>query len=295
VTIEGATYYLRRGNVSIPNNTVYDERLSYNALGVLVFLMGRPPGAPAGYRQLIRPGVGERAILGAFKELVAAGYRMQFLRRQQVKETGKWTVVTDTYLSEDPLTLDEFKAHHKALTGQDPIEAKGADWETAGKATLASDHAAHSSAPHKRRAQPLKATNPKRGMTNAGARAAAAADAGVLLHCLGCDTQVTRQNLDHQGRCGSCRTTQEPQAAPQAPARAVVDQEPQVDPAEAAAAKAAMFQASLERQAKRLGITVAEYVAMREQAGQQSPAALALGIHKGSRFAPAIDHEGANA
>jgi len=272
--IEGATYYLRRGNVAIPNNTVYDERLSYNALGVLVFLMGRPPGAPAGYRQLIRPGVGERAILGAFKELVAAGYRMQFLRRQQVKDTGKWTVVTDTYLSEEPLTLDEFKAHHKAMTGQDPIEAKGADWETAGKATLASDRAAHRSAPHKRRAQPLGGTNPNRGMTNAGARAAAAADSGVLLHCLGCDAEATRQNLDHKGLCGTCRQQQ----APPAPVKAVVDQEPQVDPAEAAAAKQAMFQASLERQARRLHITVDEYVAMREQAGQQSPAALALGI-----------------
>jgi len=271
---EGGTYYRRRGHVTIPNETVQDQRLSYNALGVLVALMGRPPGSPAGYRQLIRPGVGERAILGAFKELVAAGYRMQFLRREKASSGTGWRVVTDTYLSEDPLTLDEFKDWHKQATGADPMEAKGAEWEAAGKATLASDPAAHKRAAHKRRAQPKGVPTLERGMTNAGARAAAAADSGVLLHCLGCDAEATRQNLDHKGLCGSCRQQQ----APPAPVKAVVDPEPQVDPAEAAAAKQAMFQASLARQASRLHMSVDDYVRMREQAGQQSVAAVALGI-----------------
>ena len=291
--MEGATYYLRRGTVNLPNNTVYDERLSYNALGVLAYLMGRPPGAPAGYRQLIRPGVGERAILGAFKELVAAGYRMQFLRREKASSGTGWRVVTDTYLSEEPLTLDEYKAHHKGLTGQDPIEAKGAEWATAGKATLASDHAAHKREAHKRRAQPKAVPSlQSRGNSNAGA-GAAADSSGVVIHCLGCDAQVGRQNLDHKGQCADCRPPAAP-AAPVAPAAAQVDQEPQLDPAEAEAARLALFQASLERQAKRLHLTVDELLAMREQAGQASPAAAAVKGHKGSRSAPAIDDKGAN-
>lgn len=288
--MEGATYYRRRGNVTVPNETVYDERLSYNALGVLVALMARPPGTAAGYRQLVRPGVGERAILGAFKELVAAGYRMQFLRREKAASGNGWRVVTDTYLSEDPLSLDEFKAWHKSVTGQDPHEAKGADWETAGKATLASDHAAHKRAAHKRRAQPKGVPALNRGVINAGA--SAAADRGVVVHCLGCDAQVGRHNLDHKGQCADCRTAAPP-AAPVAPVAAQVDQEPQADPAEAEAARLALFQASLERQARKLHLTVDELLAMREQAGQQSPAAAAVQGNKGSRSAPAIDDKGA--
>jgi hypothetical protein len=127
-------------------------------------------------------------------------------------------------------------------------------------------------------------------MTNAGA---SNADSGTTLHCLGCDTPTTRQNLDHQGRCAVCRAEEAP-TAPPAPVAAEVAPDPQVDPAEAEAARLALFQASLARQAKKLHLTVDEYVAMREQAGQVSPAAVALGMNKGSRSAPAIDMKGAN-
>jgi hypothetical protein len=289
--IEGQTYYRKRGNVTVPNGTVYDERLSYNALGILVMLMARPPGTSAGYRQLLRPGVGERAILGAFKELVAAGYRMQFYRRERASSGNGWRLLTDTYLSEEPLPLDEFKAWHKQVTGQDPIEAQGAPWESAGKATLASDHAAHKREAHKRRAQPKGVSTLRRGAINAGA--SQAAEDGALAPCLGCDAQVSRLNLDHTGNCQDCRRSLQAQAAAVAAARAVEDESPQVDPAEAAAARQALFQASLERQAKRLHITVDELVAMREQAGQESPAAVALGINKRSRSAPALTASGA--
>jgi len=285
---EGATYYRRRGHVTVPNETVYDDRLSYNALGVLVMLMARPEGTKSGYRQLLRPGVGERSILGAFKELVAGGYRMQFWRRER-KQGGGWGLITDTYLSETPLSLDEFKQWHKELHGVDPIEAKGADWELASKATLASDHAAHNRGAHKRRAQPKGVPTLRRGMNQGGA---AAADNGALAPCLGCDAQVSRLNLDHTGNCPDCRKSLQAQAAAVAAARAVEDESPTVDPAEAEQARLALFQASLERQARKLHLTVPELLAMREQLGQLSPAAAAVQGNKGSRFAPAIDHKG---
>jgi hypothetical protein len=299
--LDGGHHTYRRGYLTLPNETAWDDRLSYNALGLLAHLMARNPNGPMGYRNLMRPGVGEKAILGGFRELVAAGYRMQF--RRQIHKPGKRpTMVTDTYHSEDPRPLEWYVAQHKKIYGIDPIFIADITdlLEDASKAALASVSGAHKSGALKRgarkRAAQQKAFQPLADAeeNNQGQAAAvepqeAQEDPAVeQLHCLGCDAVTRRQDLDDAGQCGSCleQIRQEGLAAAAAAAEA-----PAVSDEEAAAATRELFQKSLERQAKRLHISVEELVAMREQAGQESPAAVALGI-KGCRSAPAHDRSG---
>jgi len=298
--LDGGHHTYKRGYLTLPNETAWDDRLSYNALGVLAHLMARNPNGPMGYRALMRPGVGEKAILGAFKELVAAGYRMQF-RRQVFKPGKRPTMVTDTYHSEDPRPLSWYEEQHVKIYGEDPIHIATVMecLEDASKAALASVSVAHKSGALKRgarkRAAQQKAFQPladaEGNNQGEGAELAPEAqdpDAGQeVVHCLGCDVVTPRMFLDDSGQCDHCqqqakleRIRQEELAAAQA-----------VDPEEAAAAKRELFQRSLERQAKKLHITVEELVAMREQAGHTSVAAEALGI-KGCRSAPAHDRSG---
>ena len=296
--LAGSHHTYRRGYLTLPNETAWDQRLSYNALGVLAHLMARNPGGAMGYRALIRPGVGERSILGAFKELVGAGYRMQF--RRQVQQPGKRpTMVTDTYHSEDPRPLEWYVAQHVKIYGSDPILVPSvmAHLEEAGKGTLASESVAHKSGALKRgarkRAAQQKAFQPldKSEGNNQGVdvedddleELGGPADPGQeLLHCLGCDAVVKRMDTNERGQCDACS-----RLVP------VVAQEPELDPAEAEAARVALFQASLERQAKRLHITVEQLLELRATAGHKTAAAVALG-NKGSRSAPAMDNSGAS-
>lgn len=287
--LAGSHHTYRRGYLTLPNETAWDQNLSYNALGVLAHLMARNPGGAMGYRALIRPGVGERSILGAFRELVAAGYRMQF-RRQVQKPGQRPTMVTDTYHSEDPRPLDWYVAQHVKIYGQEPILVPSiqAILEEASKGTLASDSVALKSGALKRgarkRAAQQKAFQPldKSEGEKPGGDAeedeleelGGPTDLGQeLLHCLGCDALVKRMDLDDRGTCGCS-----PRAAAAAPP------EPVLDPVEAEQARQAFLQASLERQAKRERITVAELL-RRRAAGE--------GI-KDSRSAPAMDDKGAS-
>lgn len=296
--LDGGHHTYKRGYLTLPNETAWDDRLSYNALGVLAHLMARNPNGPMGYRALMRPGVGEKAILGAFKELVAAGYRMQF-RRQVFKPGKRPTMVTDTYHSEDPRPLAWYEEQHIKIYGEDPIHIATVMEcleEAASKAALASPSGAHKSGALKRgarkRAAQQKAFQPLADAeeNNQGEGAAVEPqeaqdrDAGQeQVHCLGCDVITPRMFLDDSGQCEHCQ-----QQAKQERLAAAAAQEPAPDPAEVEAARLAMFQRSLERQAKKLHITVDELVAMREQAGHTSVAAVALGI-KGCRSAPAHD------
>jgi len=111
---QGKTFTVRRGQTAVPNRTIYDgfvglgvkdgvaNRLSIQALGVLVLALSRPDDAPAGYRAYEGRGMGRDALLKALRELNAAGLRWQFKRA-----TASGTMVTDTIISESPLTEDE--------------------------------------------------------------------------------------------------------------------------------------------------------------------------------------------
>lgn len=152
---EGITRVRRRGAVVLDNNTVYDDTLSYTALGVLAVLLARPDEAPKGYRTLLRPnaGVGQKSILSAFRELRAGGYRYQFLRTVTTPDGNK--VYTDTYIYDTPVTLEMAQRDHFVEHG---IPAIPVPDRRKGKGTLASlrdahDRDAHERAAHDRVAQ----------------------------------------------------------------------------------------------------------------------------------------------
>jgi hypothetical protein len=89
----------------VPNATVYDDRLSYSALGLLLVLLSRPDAAPHGYRDLTGRGLGEKAVRAALRELDGAGYRHQ-LKMRPFGDTGRGgtgRMLTLTLVSEDPI------------------------------------------------------------------------------------------------------------------------------------------------------------------------------------------------
>lgn len=111
--MSGKTFVKRRGTTAVPNATVHDTALSYTALGVLVVALGRKASrAGNGYRSFTGRREGQAAILRAFGELEAAGYRHQFRRRQG----GKF--VTDTVWCEEPISPDRAAAWWSKMTGQ---------------------------------------------------------------------------------------------------------------------------------------------------------------------------------
>lgn len=295
---EGVTRFRRRGQVLLPNATVYDDRISYAALGILAVLLARPDEAPKGYRTLLRPeaGVGQASLLRALSELNQAGYRAQFLRTA-TSARKKNIVVTDTYISEDPLTPEQFRTWHREATGQEPIGMpdRRKSKDTPARVSDAHNRDAHDRGAHEAGAQtkafpgssklsneyqegadapgaPEAPAQAKRAADadspNGRARRAtsAAADASELeavdlerIHCLGCDHTAYRHELDGQGRCPSCRA----QAHAEADAQAAAAQQPQ-DPAEVARLAAEAKHASLVRQARRQRITVDELLAKRQ-------------------------------
>lgn len=122
----GKTFVVRRGMTAVPNRTVYDDRLSYAALGVLTVLLARPDGAPAGYRDLMGRGLGQAAMLTALRELDAAGYR-HLIRRAGPR--GRF--VTDVVVSEVPITPEAAQQH---LSGR-PLPGLDVPRTMRGKAT----------------------------------------------------------------------------------------------------------------------------------------------------------------
>lgn len=122
MSAEGITRVKRRGALVLDNNTVYDQSISYTALGVLAVLLARPDDAPKGYRTLKRPeaGVGQASILSAFRELREAGYRYQFLRPETTPSGNR--VYTDTYIYETPVSLEMAKRDHFEATGKVAID-----------------------------------------------------------------------------------------------------------------------------------------------------------------------------
>ena len=147
MSIEGITRVKRRGAVILPNETVYDDTLSYTALGVLAVLLARPDEAPKGYRTLMRPnaGVGQKSILSAFRELRAGGYRYQFLRTVTTPNGNK--VYTDTYIYDAPATPEMAKRDHFESTGCMAVDVPD---KRPSKATLASLRDAHERDAHER-------------------------------------------------------------------------------------------------------------------------------------------------
>lgn len=119
----GRTLVVRRGHTVVPNATVYDERLSYAALGLLTVLIARPETdahgnrLPMGYRALAGRGMGEKATRDALAELDAAGYRHLF-----TTAAGRKGMRTDVVISDEPLTREEAEVR---LFGEPLVDPAG--------------------------------------------------------------------------------------------------------------------------------------------------------------------------
>lgn len=240
---EGTLRVRRRGAVIVPNETIYDQSLSYNALGLLAVLLARPEDAPRGYRTLMRPGVGQKAILGGFKELREAGYRYQFLR-SVAQPKGRPKLVTDTYVSDTPISLEEAKRWHFEATGEVGYEAgekKAAQQhgeESATKGNLASlcgahSSGAHSSGAHSRVAQSkdfpgLEKNTQGKSIIGETPENEAPEPRLELVECTVCHHYFRPTSLDAAKVCGGCN-----KAAERA-AKQVEPPAPEIGPARAA-------------------------------------------------------------
>jgi hypothetical protein len=237
--LEGATRVRRRGAVIVPNETVYDASLSYNALGLLAVLLARPEDAPQGYRTLMRPGVGQKAILNGFKELREGGYRYQFLRRI-AGPSGRPTLVTDTYVVDSPISLEQARQWHYEATGEVAIErgeaaAKKAAGEAAAAAgtptpedaskdTLASLSDAHSSDAHSSDAHSRVAQSKSfpglekntQGKSVIGETPENTAPQLELIECNVCHHYARRENLNDAGVCTRCSAAAAREPQPEA-------------------------------------------------------------------------------
>lgn len=95
----GEYFVVRRGATALRNEVVFDERISYAALGILARALASPEGANLGYRAFVGRGLGEKAVRAAMWELESVGYRFRFTLR---KSSGR--VRTLTIFSDEPMS-----------------------------------------------------------------------------------------------------------------------------------------------------------------------------------------------
>ena len=95
-------FVVRRGATALRNETVWDERISFGALGILARALATRPGANLGYRAFTGRGMGEKAVRAALRELEDAGYRHRFTVR-----AGGGLLRTITVFSDVPISREE--------------------------------------------------------------------------------------------------------------------------------------------------------------------------------------------
>lgn len=76
-------FVVRKGATALRNETVWDESISFGALGILARALATPPGMRLGYRAFAGRGMGEKAVRAAMRELEASGYRHRFSVRRE--------------------------------------------------------------------------------------------------------------------------------------------------------------------------------------------------------------------
>lgn len=107
-------FVVRRGATALPNGTVWDERIGFAALGILVRALATPPGAHLGYRAFSGRGMGEKAVRSAMRELEAAGYRHRFPVRGAGGRLRTVTVFSDVAISEEEALEEYVSAEDRA-------------------------------------------------------------------------------------------------------------------------------------------------------------------------------------
>lgn len=107
-------FVVRRGATALPNQTVWDERIGFAALGILARALATPPGAHLGYRAFSGRGMGEKAVRSAMRELEAAGYRHRFPVRGDGGRLRTVTVFSDVAISEEEALAEYVGAEDRA-------------------------------------------------------------------------------------------------------------------------------------------------------------------------------------
>ncbi|MDO5729745.1 MAG: hypothetical protein Q4P71_09010 [Actinomycetaceae bacterium] len=87
-------FVVRSGATALRNETVHDQSISIQALGLLTVMLSMPAGAPLGYRAFMGRGMGQQALLKSIRELEAAGYRWRFTKRD---DAGRITTVVGVF------------------------------------------------------------------------------------------------------------------------------------------------------------------------------------------------------
>lgn len=106
----------------VDNLTVQDERLSFRARGLQVYLLSMPPDWTTDHRKLSRHGrEGERAVLAALKELELLGYLVR--RRVRDPVTGRWS--SEGVIHELPVNPQvSASAHYRDSENRDLYERR---------------------------------------------------------------------------------------------------------------------------------------------------------------------------
>lgn len=115
-------FLVKRGSTALPNTTVLDPELTFQALGVLTTALAIPPGKPMGYRVFVgmRRGMGEDAVRKALNLLTDLGYRHQFKARVK-GQYRTLTVISDERISEnDALTEIETRGGYDVIIPNSP-------------------------------------------------------------------------------------------------------------------------------------------------------------------------------
>jgi hypothetical protein len=87
---------LQVGFTTVLNPVVEDARLTFKAMGVLVYLLSRPDHWRPNYRQLMKTHLdGEKSVRAALRELEAAGYYSRKRVRHEDGSFGWETTVSD--------------------------------------------------------------------------------------------------------------------------------------------------------------------------------------------------------
>jgi hypothetical protein len=109
----------QRGEFAIlPKAAINDDRLSWEALGVLAYLLSKPDGWQVNLKHLVKRGrAQDHKVRRIVAELEDAGY---MVRRRQNGEGGKWTWVTEIYETPQQVVQPSSENHYMVDESDQP-------------------------------------------------------------------------------------------------------------------------------------------------------------------------------
>jgi hypothetical protein len=115
----------RHRYTSVERSSLNDDRLSFRARGVLVWLLDKPDDWRTDSTAIARAGKeGREAIRSALRELEEAGY----LRRSKTQdEGGRWVTIVDVYETPEEAAEDQGTDARKPVVGSPSTDARPTD------------------------------------------------------------------------------------------------------------------------------------------------------------------------